>query len=130
MVNQATQRGSKRKKPQRQGASAGGGGKKSTSQQQIKQTTTTLGDIDVLAELKAKMEQVEKTGSPKPAAKSTPKAEKPTEPEIPVAEEKPAESEVPVVEEKAAEPEVPVAEEKAIEEPTVEKTPEASAEEE
>jgi len=62
------------KKPQRQGSStssASGGKKTATPKQQIKQTTTTLGDIDVLAALKAKMEEQEKAGSapaPKAAA--------------------------------------------------------------
>ena len=113
IVTQATQRSSKRKKPSRQGAGTSGGGKKSSSQQ-IKQTTTTLGDIDVLAALKAKMEEQEKAESEpaKPKAKKA-KAEKPAEPETPAAEEKP---EAPADEKPEA--------------PAEEKAPEAASEEE
>lgn len=122
----------KKKKATRQGA----GKKSSSSQQQIKQTTTTLGDIDVLAALKAKMEEQEKAGSAPaaPAAKKAPAkpAEKPVEKEeAPATEEAPAaEAEAPAEETPAAE--APAAEAPAEETPAaevVEEAPAASEEE-
>jgi small subunit ribosomal protein S1 len=68
--------GDKKARPAKRRAGAAGSSAKAAALKTMKQSTTTLGEIDALAQLKAKMEADEKGPKTKPAAKKEkPKAE-------------------------------------------------------